>query len=395
MRSWVRLAAAVGFCWLVAAIPNVVPSSLPGAGAGPAGVMVGWHEKGDDLEALRAHEAALGKRMAVVRLYHQWTLPGSKVDEVVAEGRLAVVSHKPPPEIGWLRIALGLEDHVIRDLAAKYESYGRDVVFIFHHEPHDDALDLKGGDYGLSVNYVAAYRRIHDIFAAEGAHVSAGGNVSFGYSATTPWVLEGEPSGSEDALYPGDAYVDVLAHDRYNWASCRDDDWEEFSDNWGPVVRMAAAHHKPLIIGEFGAPPAEGRRNEWFRNAAAWMKSDPDARRWLIGFAYFHSFHSTCPWDFMNQGDDGRLGWIEAFTRDPYFLGSPVPLPHTGSAPDRLPVPLPLPVPLDLPGVELPLPELPELPDLPGLDMPDMPDLPELPEPAEPPEPPELSASPV
>lgn len=370
-RGWCRVLLGVAFCSLVAGL-STLGRTGPVEAADPPGVMVGWHEKGDDLEALRAHEAALGKRMAVVRLYQQWTMPGNKVDEVVAEGRLALVSHKPPPEIGWLRIALGLEDRVIRDLAAKYRSYEREIVFIFHHEPHDDALDLKGGDYGLSANYVAAYRRIHDIFAAEGAHVSTGGNVSFGYSATTPWILEGDPAGSEDALYPGDAYVDVLAHDRYNWASCRDDAWEEFSENWAPVVRMAAAQGKPLIIGEFGSPPADGRRDQWFRNAADWMKQDPDARRWLIGFAYFHSLHSKCPWDFMNQ-DDGRQGWIDAFSHDPHFLGTPFPLPRSGPGPDRLPVPLPLPIPLDLPLPDLPLPDLPlpELP-LPDLHLPDL-----------------------
>ena len=383
LRSWGRWCAAVLFFLGVAGLAGVVPSSSPPAGADapPPGVMVGWHEKGDDIEAMKAHEAALGKRMAVVRLYEQWELPGKKVARMVGEGRLPVVSHKPPPTIGWLQIALGLEDAVIHDLAEEYKSYGGEVVFVFHHEPHDDAIDLGGGDtsgYGLSDNYVAAFRRIHDVFVAAGAHVSAGGNVSFGYSASSPWMLEGEPAGSADRLYPGDAYVDVLAHDRYNWASCRGDDWEEFSENWAPVVKMAAAHRKPLIIGEFGAPAAGGRRNDWFRNAAAWMKSDPDARQWLIGFAYYHSLHDTCPWDFMNQGDDGRLGWIEAFSRDPHFLDSPFPLPRTAEAPARLPVLLPIPVPL--PELPVPLPELPELLELPEQPAPAVPE-----PPAEPP----------
>ncbi len=364
MRSFGRWCAAVAFFLLVAALSGLSPSSSADArDAAPPGVMIGWHEKGDDIGAMREHEAALGKRMAVVRLYEQWALPGSKVGQMIAEGRLPVVSHKPPPTVGWVTIALGLEDPLIHALAAEYKSYGRDVVFIFHHEPHDDAIDLKGGDYGLSLNYVAAYRRIHDIFVADGAHVSAGGHVSFGYAATTPWMLEGDPPGSGDPLYPGDRYVDVLAHDRYNWATCRGDAWEEFSDNWGPVVKMAAAHHKPLIIGEFGAPPAGGRRNEWFRKAAAWMKSDTDARQWLIGFAYYHSFHDTCPWDFMNQGEDGRLGWIESFTNDPHFLDAPFPLARPAAGPAGLPILLPLPLPV--PDLSV-LPALPAVPAPPG-----------------------------
>jgi hypothetical protein len=286
---------------------------------------------------------------------------------MVAEGRLVVVSHKPPALIGWLSIALGLEDAFIRQLAATYRSYGREIVFVFHHEPHDDALDLKTGTYGLSANFVSAFRRIHDIFVQEGAHASVGGNVLFGYSATTPWMLMGTPAGSEDVLYPGDAYVDVLAHDRYNWASCRGDAWEEFSENWGPVTKMAAAHQKPLIIGEFGAPPENGRRNDWFRNAAAWMKSDPDARAWLRGFNYYHSFHDTCPWDFLNQGDDGRVGWIEAFAGDPHFSGTPIPLPRPAApAAPGLPMTPGLPVPPPVRPQPPPTPEAPDTPDPPG-----------------------------
>jgi hypothetical protein len=356
LRPLGRFAAGVLGFLVVGLAAGTGPSTPAGAEA-PPGVMIGWHEQGDDLDALAAHEAALGKRMAVVRLYEQWNPPTAKVERAVAEGRLAVVSHKPPPTIGWLQIALGLEDALIHELAARYRAYGRQVVFIFHHEPHDDAADLKDGESGLSANFVAAFRRIHDIFVSDGAHVSAGGNVLFGYAATTPWMLEGDPPGSGDVLYPGDGYVDVLAHDRYNWASCRDDGWEEFADNWAPVVRMAAERRKPLVIGEFGAPPAGGRRDQWFRNAAAWMKSDPDARRWLFGFAYYHSFHDTCPWDFMNS-DDGRTGWIEAFTGDPHFRGAPFPLPRPTNAAEPLPVLLPLPVPLP----DLPVDRVPSLP---------------------------------
>ncbi|MGH9000464.1 MAG: hypothetical protein ACRDY7_13880, partial [Acidimicrobiia bacterium] len=337
--------------------PGEQPGSYARGHLVSGGVMVGWHEDGDDLDAMRAHERALGKRMAVVRLYEQWGPPGTKVDEAVAEGRLAVVSHKPPPEIGWVRIAAGLEDAMIHALAEAYRAYGRDVVFVFHHEPHDDAIDLnQEGAYGLSGNFVAAFRRIHDVFVADGAHVSAGGNVSFGYSATTPWVLEGDPAGVGDDLYPGEGYVDVLAHDRYNWFSCRDDAWEEFSANWAPIVAVAARQRKPLIIGEFGSAPGGGRRNEWFAKAAAWMKSDPDARRWLIGFAYYHSHHDTCRWDFMNQGDDGRRGWAQAFGDDPYFLGSPFPLARPEPVAPGLPVLVPLPLPL--PDAVLPEPPM-------------------------------------
>lgn len=299
------------------------------------GVMVGWHEKGDDLEALRAHEAELGTRFAVVRVYQQWKAPAAKVGTLIDEGRLVVVSHKPPPG-GWAAVASGAEDGVIGMLADRYRDYGRQVIFSFHHEPHDDAADVKDGTAGTVAEYLAAWRRIHAVFVARGAHRSVGGNVHFAYSATGSWALtasEGRPAGSGDPLYPGSDIIDVLAHDRYNWAGCRGDDWEEFSENWSPLVALAARLGKPLIIAEFGSAPAGGARNDWFRRAARWMRTDATAREWLWGFAYYHSLHDTCPWDFLNSPvDDGASGWREAFS-DPYFSGTPFTLPAEPLAP--------------------------------------------------------------
>jgi len=143
-------------------------------------------------------------------------------------------------------------------------------------------------------------------------------------------MLRGNPAGSADAMYPGDDVVDLFAHDKYNWASCQRTKWEEFGDMWGPVLDLAAAHHKYLIPAEWGSPPAGGRRNEWFQNAAHFMKTDRRARQWLLGFAYFHDFHDNCHWDFMNQGTDGRDGWKATFSTDPYFVGTPFALPSVG-----------------------------------------------------------------
>jgi hypothetical protein len=313
----------------------VVTPARPADGA----VMIGWHEHGDDVDGLHASEAQLGTRFALVRMYQQWQLPSPRIATMIGEGRLVLVSHKPPAG-GWAAVASGTEDPMIRALAATYRSFGREVLFSFHHEPHDDASDLKGGSSGTAAGYLAAWRRIRTIFDAEGASHSAGGKVFFAYSATGSWALKnaaGGPPGSGDPLYPGDGLVDVFAHDRYNWASCRGDGWEEFAAEWAPLVKLAAAHGKPLIAAEFGSPPADGGRNDWFRHAAEWLRTDPLARRWMWGFAYYHSLHDTCPWDFLNHGDDGRLGWQDAF-RDPYFSGTPFslaslsPLPSLGSA---------------------------------------------------------------
>lgn len=85
-------------------------------------------------------EVQLGKRFAID---NQWRLPNRRVDRMVVKGRLVLSSHKGHTS-GW-RVASGREDAMIRRLAKKYRDYRREVVFIFHHEPHDDASDIKRG----------------------------------------------------------------------------------------------------------------------------------------------------------------------------------------------------------------------------------------------------------
>lgn len=332
--------------------PDPIPTPVLPARAPDGQLMIGWHEQGDNMNTLKANERALGKRFAIVRTYHQWTLPGRRIDDLVKEGRLNFVSHKPPSpgRGGWKAVASGREDRMIRSLAQKYRGYGRQVLFTFHHEPHDDASDVKrGGRYGTSAQYRAAWQRIHDIFVAEKAAATAGGNVYFTYVATSDWMLRGTPAGSADTMYPGDDRVDVFGHDKYNWASCHDKKWIEFEAMWSPILDLAAARRKPVIPGEWGSPPAGGRRNEWFRNAARFMKSDPRARQWMLGFAYFHSFHDNCHWDFMKQGRDGKDGWIETFSSDPYFVGAPFALPDVRSTSAPTPAPAPEPEPTAAP----------------------------------------------
>lgn len=56
---------------------------------------------------------------------------------MVNDGRPALVWHKPPAA-GWGAVASGAGDPMIQALAEAYRGFGREVLFTFHHEPHDD-----------------------------------------------------------------------------------------------------------------------------------------------------------------------------------------------------------------------------------------------------------------
>ena len=114
--------------------------------------------------------------------------------------------------------------------------------------------------------------------------------------------------------------------------------WTEFDDptRWPKVVALAKGAGKPVVIGEFGchpsAPTHPGNpthdRDQWFRNAAAYLRSDVDASRYVLGICYFHSPPPVYDFQFLRgpTAPDGKQGWIEGFSHDDSFTSKPLPV---------------------------------------------------------------------
>ncbi len=233
---------------------------------------------------------------------------------------------------------------------------GTQAGYIFNHEPHDNA-DILGevddceqvGDSsypcsGTPAEFIDSYQRIRTIIDELGAD-----RVQLVYTATLSRA--GETASGSSVLGSGDpmtqgelgesviSYVDLIAHDSYNWYCFRSSCHWEFPDaSWGRGVRLAEAQGKQLIIAETASHPgcdATGSgvgcqnedslpspsRDDWLMRIGTWLESDARARRWVVGFAYYHSFH-THDWRFADQTGltaAGRDGWRNVFVVDSPF----------------------------------------------------------------------------
>ncbi|EEB9150725.1 hypothetical protein XL14_24180, partial [Salmonella enterica subsp. enterica serovar Paratyphi B] len=114
----------------------------------------------------------------------------------------------------------------------------------------------------------AAYRRVHDRFAARGVTNVAWAWVSTGYLG----------AGNDDRIldgYPGDDYVDWIGYDPYNFYTCNDTEWTTFKDKIQPKYDFFVEHglgDKPQLLSEYGtsynvSDPAL---------ATAWHRDIPD-----------------------------------------------------------------------------------------------------------------------
>ncbi|MFQ5429642.1 MAG: glycoside hydrolase family 26 protein [Phycisphaerae bacterium] len=212
--------------------------------------------------------------------------PKAAVDAVRAVGATPMVSlelwtwHGDRKGSHLPAIVRGEYDDFLRNWARDARTDGRRVLLRFGFEFNGDwftwSLDPKA--------YVAAWRHARDIFRRERA-----GNVEWVWSPNIVSVPDNAKNNMH-RYYPGDAEVDWLSLDGYNFGEHHDrwHHWQSFEDVFGAALRdFEKRHpHKPIILSEFGCAPGKGdQRARWIRDAYACLKRYPQVKA-VIWFNY-------------------------------------------------------------------------------------------------------------
>jgi hypothetical protein len=278
---------------LVAALVFATPSGAPPASAGPSaavapagppaalfpsgGAYLGAIVEGSGgrsvADPMFELERMMGRPLAVARVYHRWGDAFPTTDDVRSAdaGHLLFISWTPLTEQGtvtpWADIASGAWDDWIRARAAAVRAFGRPMYLSFNHEPENDA------SYGTPAEFVAAYRHVVDVFRAAGVS-----NVAFVCTLMSSSFEHGATRAN--AFYPGDAHVDALGVDAYNWYPGREGSrWRSFARIVAPARAYARELDVPLVVPEFGVqedPRSPGRKAAWLGAAAATLRRWPD-----------------------------------------------------------------------------------------------------------------------
>lgn len=185
-------------------------------------------------------------------------------------------------------VARGRFADVVERLAAEVADHGKPVIvrplFEFNSTKYLDAQ-----------TYVAAYRKVVDIFRAAGAD----DNVAF------CWCFEPR-AGPRRFMdwYPGDDYVDWFGLDIFG-------EKDVFTDQQTrSFLREAERHERPVFLAEvtcnrveIGTTKSEGKRaiREWFEPFADFV----DDNEQIKAFAYITTDH-------RERGRWGEKGWLDA-----------------------------------------------------------------------------------
>jgi hypothetical protein len=261
---------------------------------------------------LTRREAQIGRRFAIAHVYHDWNdvFPTRRERAWTRHGRTLFISwssriYETEGLIRWDAIAAGSEDRAIDAAARRVRALGRPVLLSFFHEP-----DAFVGTAGSAADFAAAFRHIRARFIRRGAT-----NVAW------VWAVQGGSDNTplyEHGLYPGDAAVDWIAWDPFNWYTCNGTPWQSLGTKVSPFYNWLTRHgygNRPFMLAEFGSAEYPGRpraKGKWLRDAAASLRRFPNIK----AVVYFDSRHTQCDWRIDSSRQS--LAGFRKFAADPY-----------------------------------------------------------------------------
>lgn len=299
-----------------------------GGSSAPANVYLGvsvhqWSSE-DLLANLAQYQREAGKNAALVMYWRDWAAGGQIEPDVMqaiyGQGSVPVISWSPgcwscsdQSAYSLDHVLAGDFDGYIRSFAGSLAAYKRPVLLRFGPEMNGcwDTYSCQPS------KFVAVWRHIHDLFAAQGAT-----NVQWVWCPNIDW--DGHHPFA--AYYPGNAYVNWLGLDGYNkaWSS-----WQRFDQIIGSSMKELTAINGslPVMVGETAssdATPAETQRGQ---TKAAWI-TDTYSRaigqyasiRAVVWFDQDKSSEEHCPCNWQVDSSQTAMSAFATAVAAPQYL---------------------------------------------------------------------------
>ena len=234
---------------------------------------------GDGTTNLSSFETMVGKSTNILADFEGWdaTFPSQFSSNVGKAGKTLVIFWEP--SFGYDNINNGSQDAYIKQFAAGAKAYGYPVILA----PFDEMnLNESAWGYGLSGNtaakFVTAWKHIHDLFA---------GVTNVKFAITYNNVSVPNVSGNKFTdYYPGDAYVDYVAVDGFNFGN----PWTTFAQTFDSAITQLGTFNKPIYILSTGSVPGT-QKAAWITEMGTHIKTYTN----VIGWVWFNS-NSDANW---------------------------------------------------------------------------------------------------
>ena len=261
-------------------------------------------------------ETTLGRKLAVSHNFYGWNDDyTSWVRSTLASGYIPLVTWEPwvgAAGVSIVDIANGAHDSMIRSRAQSLAGMGQKVFMRWGHEMNGNWYPWDGFHNGANASagtkYIAAYRHIHDVFTGAGAS-----NVVWVFCPNVDSV-PGDAWNQWSNYYPGDAYVDWMGFDGYNWGTVQSgSSWRTFASMTGAIYAGLAAKAKPIMIAETASTEQGGDKAAWITGILPALKESYPSVKALV---WFHMNKET---DWRVDSSAAARGAFVPMARDVYF----------------------------------------------------------------------------
>lgn len=305
--------------------------TAPTAGADSAHkLMFGGFPGGSNdgrIPALNTMEQQAGRQLDYVRDFEVWDSPFPTAfhNTVLNSSRILFISvwnkTLSGTRIPWASIATAQPGSAIynqmQSWVDRLKATGHPIWFVFNHEPEASSNQLSG----TNTDYIAAWQHFVTMFRDSGAT-----NVKFVWTMTD-WSFAVPQSDRRYAplWYPGDAYVDMIAADAYNWTSCRTGNvsaWRSLQQIVSPLRDFGAVHpSKPLLLAEWASSTQGGDKANWINQVDSLFQQPGWGQ--FVGISYFNAKDANYPnCNFPVNSDSGSMAAFRSLAQDPQFNGA-------------------------------------------------------------------------
>jgi beta-mannanase len=210
------------------------------------------------------------------------------------------------PSYSLATIIAGAHDQLITRWAREIARWGKPILLRFGPEMNGNWNPWSEGVNGnLPGQYVRAWRHVHTLFVRAGArNVIWVWNPMIDFTGSTPLAN----------LYPGDAYVDVVGLDGYNWGTSQSwSAWQTptqvFAATVAAVKRLTA---RPMLLCEVASSEKGGNKAAWVTRFFAYLAATPA----IHGLVWFE-FNKETDWRVESSPSSARA-FISALSRSNY-----------------------------------------------------------------------------
>ena len=237
---------------------------------------------GDSTVNTNIFEDLVGREVDMRSVFYGFDdgFPMRYASTIGAEGKTLLLFWES--SFGYDTINNGSKDAVIKKFASDAKAYGYPVILAPFHEMNGNWSPWAGTiNNNTPEKFITAWRRIHGLF-------NGVGNVKFALVYNSVSVPNVKGNQFED-FYPGDAYVDYVGLDGFNFGS----PWLSFKEIFDTPLKQVLTYKKPIYIFSMGSVPGVDK-DVWIADALGvqvynypiegwvWFNQDGHDGNWLV-----------------------------------------------------------------------------------------------------------------